>query len=114
MLTRYATSKATIEYEWLHIPTGKTGSDERTLEDIPEEDDETWARICGWVKFGYARAHRRFKGESYIAYSLFRSIEEEFKSYFETLKQYADTGMEFSIALDYENGHASMNYSPWL
>lgn len=88
--------------------------DEDYSEENPFEDDEKWNRIVGWVKSGFARANRRFKGEQYTAYALFQSIEREFKKYWDSLLTHADTGMEFTIALDYENGCASMQYSDWL
>lgn len=88
--------------------------DEDYSEENPFENDEKWARIVGWVKSGFARANRRFKGEQYTAFALFRSVEREFEKYWQSLLSHADTGIEFTIALDYESGCASMQYSDWL
>lgn len=79
-------------------------------EDEPSyfEDDTTWQRVCDWISYGFARAKRRFKGDGGTAYALFKSIARAFKREWESLKMFADSGREFTLMLDYDNGWAQL------
>jgi hypothetical protein len=79
----------------------------------PFDSDEDWDKLVGWMKYGYARAKRRWKDDG-LAYALFQSIERELIREAHTLKIYLDSNMEFTLCLDAENGVAKVKYPYWM
>jgi hypothetical protein len=72
----------------------------------PFESLETWERICAWFKYGFARAKRRFKNDSWSMFALRETIESVVQREWDFLLGWADSGKQFTLALDYENGSA--------
>lgn len=87
--------------------TSGTFDDEDEDRDCPYTTDENWPKVLGWLKFGYARAKQRYK-EDYIAYQLVNNIDKVIENEWPMLEQYQDTGKEFSLAIDIENGTAEL------
>ena len=77
------------------------------------ENDQNWQRLCDWYKYGFSRAKRRFKGDAWTMYTLRERIESAVQSVWSQLMQWADSGREFSLAIDYENGYAEVRGLPW-
>lgn len=69
----------------------------------PYTTDENWPKMVGWMKYGYARARRRYNSP-YMAYKLFQSIGNEIEKFWPLVSE--NIGETFTIALDIENGEA--------
>lgn len=77
------------------------------------EVDENWNRICNWYKYGFARAKRRFKGDAWSMHTLRERIKRVVQEQWQTLIEFCDSGREFTLALDYENGYVEVRGLPW-
>jgi len=77
------------------------------------ENDENWKRLCDWFKYGFARAKRRFKGDSWSMFTMRERIERVVQQSWSELMQWADSGRKFTLALDYENGGVEVRGLPW-
>lgn len=82
--------------------------DEDYNEPCPFEDEVIWTRLVGWLKYGYARAKRRYKNDWGMAWALFENLDKLLTSQRAFLEQYADTGAVLTLALDYDNGYARL------
>lgn len=94
------------------ILSGYEANDE-SAPDCPFEDDETWARILGWIKYGYARAKRRFHNDMDSAWATFEAVEKACKI-IPDLSNYEGTGVEITMAIDYRNGWAEIRIPEYL
>jgi len=73
----------------------------------PFEDDETWNRILGWVKYGFLRAKRRFDNNQWMAWTLFQKLDKLIKA---TPELFSETYETLTLVLDYENAHAEIRH----
>lgn len=78
------------------------------LEDCPHLKD--LQNILEWIKYGFYRAKRRFKNESAMSDFLKENIKKEVHRKWDALMDYEDSGVEFTISLDYENGYARISH----
>jgi hypothetical protein len=74
--------------------------------ECPYTDIENWSKIIQWFKYGFARAKKRFKGNSYAAWKTFGKIGDVIDKNWDNLVEHADTGREFTLVIDYDNGDA--------
>lgn len=72
------------------------------------ENDAEWKRVCDWIKYGFMRAKRRFKGDDGLAFAVYERISRAIKPHWQTLLEFADSGREFTLKIDYENGWADL------
>lgn len=72
------------------------------------QSDETWSQVCGWIKYGFARAKRRFKGDAWGMYYLRNRIERVVKNQWASLIEWADSGREFTLVLEYGSGYVEV------
>jgi hypothetical protein len=72
-------------------------------------DDAYWNSLCDWLKYGYYRTKRRFKGDFDAAHATFQAIGRAVERVWSTLLDYADSGAEFTLALDYDNGYVRVD-----
>lgn len=76
----------------------------------PFEGKDAFRRIYGWLKFGYARAKRKYKDRPCLAFALKNEIDEVTKRESAALAEYVDSGVEFKMRLDLENCEVKIIY----
>lgn len=106
-----------VERDWIsdYAPSVMYDEDDEAPT-CPFSDDETWERICGWIRSGYARAKRRFKNDKGTAYFLFQNIqnvvEKELPSW--QITECVNTDVEFTLSMDYESGWVEVRKPYWM
>lgn len=81
---------------------------ESDYEDTATFANENMDKIFGWLKFGFANAKRKYKGENYWAQDMKERINNTISTAWNTLRQYADTGEVFTLEYDLENYHCQI------
>lgn len=108
-----AKMKPELEKEWIsEYDTWNMAPDEK-IPPCPYTTAEVWPDMVGWLKFGYARASQRYKGNSWIAYMLYKNIEKTIFDNWNRLEQYGGTEQEFTLALDKESGQVELRGPRW-
>ena len=94
-----------------------SASDDLYLDDevteCPYTTDENWPKFVGWLRYGYARAYRRFDGDDYLAYRMFKNINDTIKRNWDELAQYSESGRVFTLALDKTDGSVELRGLDW-
>jgi hypothetical protein len=72
------------------------------------KNDENWRMVWDWLSYGYARAKRRFKDQSWGAWILGERIDKVVEHVWPGLESWADSGREFTLAMDYDNAYAEV------
>jgi len=97
-----------IVAEWESNAADFAIDEDEELPVCPYATEENWPKFLGWLKYGYSRAYRRFKGDDSVAYRTYTNINQVISRYWEDLKMYADTGTKFTLAIDYSTGDVEL------
>jgi hypothetical protein len=94
--------------EWEDVSEEMYLIEDEGIPECPYLTIENWPKVIGWLKYGYARAKRRYNNNSWVAYQLYKNIEKVIQDNWSRLEEYTDMSVEFTLCLDIENGEASI------
>lgn len=83
-------------------------------EEETELDAETFDKIENVIGYGFAKAKKRYsQHDVYNVFHMKELIQNEVKRRWNTLCEYTDSGVEFTLSYDIANGHCEIRHN-WI